>query len=98
MCATGTNQNDQMEVTRILDIAHEMGRGHGCPVMIIHHTNRQGLFNGTASFKNHVDTMIELLKEEKSKKDPSIIMRCEKQRDAELFEDIRLALHRVELV
>jgi RecA-family ATPase len=97
MCATGTDQNNQMEVTRTLEIAHEITRLYGCHVLVIHHANRQGLFNGTAAFKNHVDTMMELTKEDKTRRDSAILLHCEKQRDGAYFDDIKLALHRVEL-
>jgi AAA domain len=94
MCAIGTNQNDQTDVTNVLSTAHEITRLYGCHVMNVHHSNRTGSINGSAAFKNHVDTMIELSREGK---DGPITLRCEKQRDAEYFSDIKVALQVVDL-
>lgn len=92
-CSQGINQNDSVEVGRVLATAHDIVFAYGCHVLVTHHTNKQGGFNGAMAFKNHVDTMLELKEEE-----GSIIMRCEKQRDgAEKFEDIRLALKQIPL-
>jgi predicted ATP-dependent serine protease len=76
-----------MEVTKVLMVAHEIVETYGSHVMLVHHTNKQGSFNGTQSFKNHVDTQIEL---QRADKNAPIIMHNEKQRDgADLFPDIR---------
>lgn len=97
IATTGTNQNDQMEVTKTLMTAHEIVRNYDAHVMIVHHTNKSGGFNGTAAFKNHVDTMIELKRESEDMPTSPIIMRCEKQRDGQYFPDIKLQLEVVEL-
>lgn len=97
LCATGTNQNDQNEVTKTLMTAHEIVREYHTHVMLVHHTNKSGGFNGTAAFKNHVDTMIELKREIEDTPTSPIIARCEKQRDAQYFADIKLQLEIVEL-
>jgi KaiC/GvpD/RAD55 family RecA-like ATPase len=89
MCATGTNQNDQMEVTQTLGALHEIARLYGCHCLVVHHSNWTGKVNGSAAFKNHVDTMIDL---SRADKDSPIVLHCEKQRDDENFSDIRLDL------
>jgi len=94
MCTIGKNQNDQMEVTQTLEVLHEISRQHGCHCLLVHHSNWTGKVNGSAAFKNHVDTMLDLSRAEK---ESPIVLRCEKQRDADLFSDIRLDLKVVEL-
>src|SRR2546423_243115 len=89
MCAVGTNQNDQMEVTQALMVLHEISQRYGCHCMIVHHANWTGKVNGSAAFRNHVDTMIDL--SHPSKESP-IVLSCNKQRDAEQFADIHLEL------
>lgn len=94
-CSGGVNQNDQMEITRLLATAHEIVREHGSHVMVVHHTNRNGKFNGSEAFRNHVDTMIELRKDTEV---GPIVMHCHKQRDgAERFKDILLELEVIDL-
>lgn len=96
-CNTGVNQNDQMEVTRVLMTAHEIVRDYSSHVLIVHHTNRSGTMNGSQAFKNHVDTMLELKQETEGDKDSAIIMSCEKQRDGEIFQPINLKIEVVEI-
>jgi hypothetical protein len=93
-CAGGISQNDQMEIAKVLATAHELVRDYGAHVLVVHHTNNTGKFNGSAAFKNHVDTMIELKKADAT---GPIVMHCEKQRDGEYFKDILLDLQVVEL-
>lgn len=93
-CSIGTNQNDQMEVAKILATGHDIARDYGSHVMVVHHTNRAGTVNGSAAFRNHVDTMIELSRDGK---DGPLTMKCEKQRDASFFSDIRLNLAIIDL-
>lgn len=92
-CTVGTNQNDQMEIAKALQTAHELVRDYGCHVMVVHHTNNSGKFNGSAAFKNHVDTMISLTRTDTG----PISVHCEKQRDAEYFSDFLLDLEIVNL-
>jgi KaiC/GvpD/RAD55 family RecA-like ATPase len=90
MCATGTNQNDQMEVTRTLMVLHEIAQRYGCHCLLVHHSNWTGKVNGSAAFRNHVDTMLDLSRP--SKESPVIVLKCEKQRDGAEFADIHLEL------
>lgn len=93
-CTVGMNQVDQTDVSTALSVAHEIADNYGCAVLIVHHTNKQGTFNGSQAFKNHVDTMLEL-----SCSEPGlpIILRCEKQRDDDPFDDIKFKLEVVEV-
>jgi KaiC/GvpD/RAD55 family RecA-like ATPase len=90
MCATGTNQNDQMEVTQTLMVLHGIAQRYGCHCLLVHHSNWTGKVNGSAAFRNHVDTMLDLSRP--SKESPVIVLKCEKQRDGAEFADIHLEL------
>ena len=89
MCATGTNQNDQMEVTRTLMVLHEIAQNYGCHCLLVHHSNWTGKVNGSAAFRNHVDTMLDL---SRPSKESPIILHSEKDRDGAGFDDIHLEL------
>ena len=65
--------------------------------MIVHHTNKNDGFNGTQAFRNHVDAIIELHKEDKNDKNSPIVLTCEKARDDEPFGDIRTELKSVQI-
>jgi AAA domain len=90
MCATGTDQNNQMEVTRTLMVLHEIAQKYGCHCLLVHHSNWTGKVNGSAAFRNHVDTMLDL--SQPSKDSPLILLKCEKQRDGAPFADIHIEL------
>ncbi|HZU00294.1 MAG TPA: AAA family ATPase [Ktedonobacteraceae bacterium] len=94
MCAIGTNQNDQKEVTQILGVAHQIRQAYACHVLIVHHTNKQDGYNGAASFKNHVDTMLKLSCTDNQ---APVVMHYEKHRDGRKREDLALLLQEVEL-
>src|SRR5205823_5575759 len=95
-CASGIDQNAQKEVEPVLRVCHEVKDTYNIQVMLIHHTNKSDGFNGSMAFRNHVDTMIELLPDDKDEKG-TIWMKCAKQRDgAESFDPIKLRLHKVE--
>jgi hypothetical protein len=95
MCAPGVNQNLQEEVAPILGRLNDLAQQYGCHVMIIHHTNKEGDVNGTMAFRNHVDTMIELKKQDKADRNSPIIFSCQKNRDNDPFSDIRTELKSV---
>lgn len=97
MCTDKVNQNLQEEVAAILKRLHYIADRYGCHIMVVHHTNKEGDVNGTMAFRNHVDTMIELKKEDKSQKDSPILFSSQKARDDEPFEDIRTELKQVPL-
>lgn len=95
-CASGVDQSLQKEVAEVLAICHEIKDLYGVHVMLIHHTNKAGDFNGTMAFRNHVDTMIELVTDVRI---PNVQwMKCLKQRDgAPKFDDIKLSLKVIDL-
>lgn len=97
MCTDKVNQNLQEEVAAILKRLHYIADKYGCHIMMVHHTNKEGDVNGTMAFRNHVDTMIELKKEDKSQKDSPILFSSQKARDDEPFGDIRTELKQVQL-
>jgi hypothetical protein len=96
MCAD-VKQNLQEEVTPILKRLNKLSQDQECHVMFIHHTNKEDDFNGAMSFRNHVDTMICLRKEDKNDKNSPVIFSCKKARDREEFSDIKTELKQVTL-
>jgi DNA-binding MarR family transcriptional regulator len=97
LCAAGVNQNNQEEIAPVLKNLHIIAGEFSSHVMLIHHTNKEDKFNGSMAFRNHVDTMIELRKEDKEDKDSSILFTSQKARDDEQFGDIRTELRQVVL-
>jgi KaiC/GvpD/RAD55 family RecA-like ATPase len=97
MCVAGIDQNKQDEVTPILRSLHAIAEEYGSHVMLVHHTNKEGDFNGTMAFRNHVDAMIELRKTEKNDKNSPILFTSQKARDDEPFSDIRTELKSINL-
>src|SRR5579885_22891 len=97
MCTPGINQNLQEEVAPVLRTLNTLAQEHSCHVMIVHHTNKAGDANGTMAFRNHVDTMIELRKEDRADKDSAILFTCQKARDDEPFRDIKTELKTVSI-
>jgi hypothetical protein len=92
MCVPGIDQNKQEHVAPVLLLMNALAADYTCHVLIIHHTNKAGDVNGTMAFRNHVDTMIELVKEDAADRESPILFRCMKARDAEPFRDIRIEL------
>lgn len=97
MCVPGIDQNKQEQVAPVLHLMNILAADSHCHILIIHHTNKAGDVNGTMAFRNHVDTMIELVKEDVADRESPILFRCIKARDAEPFGDIRTELKSVVL-
>jgi AAA domain len=97
MCVPGIDQNKQEQVAPVLHLMNALAAEYNCHILIIHHTNKAGDVNGTMAFRNHVDTMIELVKEDAADRESPILFRCMKARDAEPFRDIRMELQSVVL-
>jgi len=95
MCAPGVNQNHQEEIAPVLRLLNQLAQDYGCFCLIVHHTNKEDDFNGSMAFRNHVDTMIELKKEDKNDKNSPIIISSQKTRDDEPFSDIRVEMKQV---
>ena len=74
MCTPGVDQNKQEQVAPILRQLNALAGEYELHVMIIHHTNKQGDANGSMAFRNHVDTMIELRKEDRADKDSAVAL------------------------
>jgi AAA domain len=97
MCVPGIDQNKQEQVAPVLHLMNALAAEYNCHILIIHHTNKAGDVNGTMAFRNHVDTMIELVREDAADRESPILFRCMKARDAEPFRDIRTQLQSVVL-
>lgn len=98
MCVPGADQNSQAEISAVLRSLYEdIIKVYGCHIMLVHHTNKDGDFNGTMAFRNHVDAMLELRKEDKTMKDSPILFTSRKVRDEDDIPDIRIQLKQVTL-
>lgn len=97
MCGAGINQNLQEEVSPVLRTLNDLAQEQECHVMVIHHTNKEDDINGTMAFRNHVDTMIQLKKEDKADKHSPILFCCQKSRDDEPFSDIKTEMKQITL-
>lgn len=97
MCTAGINQNKQEEVAPVLKVIQELAQDQEMHVMIIHHTNKDNDINGTMAFRNHVDHMVELRKEDKNDKHSPIIVHSQKTRDDDPFSDIKTELKQITL-
>lgn len=94
MCTT-VDQNKQDQVAPILRAVTHIVQTYGSHVLLVHHTNKDEDFNGTMAFRNHVDVMIQLKKEDKTRQDSPILFTSQKARDDEPFRDIRLELKQI---
>lgn len=97
MCTAGIDQTKQEQVAPVLKTLNELSQNYDCHVMVIHHTNKEGDFNGTMAFRNHVDTMIELKKEDKADKNSPVLFCSQKARDDEPFSDMKTELKQITL-
>lgn len=93
-CAPGVNQSHQEEVYPVLAVGHEIVKAYNSHFMFIHHDNKNGDYNGSKAFRNHVDTMLQV---EKGTAEGSIILNFKKCREEETLPDITLQLLKVEL-
>lgn len=94
VCAEGIPENDNTEVARWLSAASHIKRTYSTHVHVIHHAGKNGVYRGAAAFRGNVDTMILLSREDNTS---PIVMSCDKQKDAEYFDDIYLQLEQVDL-
>jgi AAA domain len=97
MCTSGVEQSKQEQVAPILKKLNDLAQEQETNLMVLHHTNKEDDFNGSMAFRNHVDTMIQLKKEDKADRQSPIIVSSEKARDDELFRKIKVELKSVNL-
>jgi hypothetical protein len=97
MCTSGLDQTKQEQVAPILRILNDLAQDRECHIMVLHHTNKENDVNGSMAFRNHVDTMIELKREDRADKNSPILFTCQKARDDEPFSPIKTELKQVTL-
>jgi len=99
-CSAGANENEQQDMGLIVGACDHIRQQTGAALLLVHHTghpDEEGKHKrrprGSSSLPAAVDTEIEVSEDEQ---DPhQLILRCEKQRDAEKFKPIRCYLRLV---
>lgn len=91
------DQTKQELVSAALKNLNMLAQEYGPHVMIVHHTNKVGDFNGSMAFRNHVDTMIELVKRDEKDKNSPILFCIQKNRDEDPLDPITLEVKQIEL-
>lgn len=87
-CMAGGDENHPKDMTRYVDSCDMIYRATGAAVGTIHHTTKDGDdYRGHSSLRGAADTMIRM----KKSKD-MVNVHCYKQKDAEEFADLTLAL------
>jgi DNA-binding transcriptional ArsR family regulator len=90
-CMIGGDENSALDMGRAIDAADRIRHTTGATVILVHHTNKGGdLERGSTALRGAADTMLSIKDE-----DGTIIVRCEKQKDAEPFKPLHLRLLRV---
>jgi hypothetical protein len=90
----GGEENSAKEVGAVIGAVGRIQQTFGCAVLVVHHTGHgnQDRERGSSALRAAVDTLIVA-----SKTDDEISLRCEKQRNAEPFEDIAVRLEQVDV-
>lgn len=87
MCIGAANENDGRDMKRIVDGCKALGRDLGCAVVLVHHTNKEGVYErGWGGLRNSADTLIKLNRE-----DEIVRVSCEKTKDEAPFRAYYLA-------
>jgi hypothetical protein len=94
MCASGVEENSNSQVAMYLATATDIKQTYGCHVTIVHHMNKSGGFRGASVFRDNVDTMLVMDREDD---EGPIKVECKKQRDGEYFPPFFLKLKVVKL-
>lgn len=85
-CTTGGDENSAKDMGIAIDHMGMIVRQLGCTVIFIHHTTKDGAtYRGSSAMLGAVETAVEVTADGREVK-----VRCEKQKDAEAFNDIRL--------
>jgi hypothetical protein len=82
------NENEQEDMGRFVAGADRFRTEFECAVMVVHHTRLDGdRERGNTAFRGAADTMLSI-----QEKKGSLILSCNKQKDAEEFKDIELIM------
>ena len=87
-CTLGADENSARDMGLAIHGADIVRRELGCAVLLIHHTNASGdRERGSTALRGAVDVLMSLRNDERG-----ITLKCEKSKDSEPFDDIRLKL------
>lgn len=90
-CFVGGEENSAKEMGVLVDSAERIRKELDAAVMLVHHTTKKGQGErGSSALRGATDTMLSL-----QSGSGDIILRCEKQKDAQAFKPITLRLVRV---
>lgn len=80
------NENETEDMGKFIAGIDILRKRFGCTVIVIHHTRLDGgRERGATAFRGGVDTMIKVTRDGET-----VILECDKQKDAEHFDDIEL--------
>lgn len=89
----GGDENSARDVGLVIDAADKLRLQTSAAVVLVHHTGKDGqTYRGSSALEGACDTMVEVLLD-----GDVVTVRCEKQKDAEPFEPIRMRLVTVNL-
>lgn len=89
----GGDENSARDVGLLIDAADKLRQATGATVLLVHHTGKDGqTYRGSSALEGACDTMIEVQLD-----GGTVTIRCEKQKDDEPFEPIRMRLVTVDL-
>lgn len=89
----GGDENSARDVGLLIDAADKLRQATGAAVVLVHHTGKDGqTYRGSSALEGACDTMLEVVLE-----GTAVTVRCEKQKDDERFEPIRMRLVAVDL-
>ncbi len=90
-CFLGGDENSAKDVGRLISGADYLRKQLACAVLLVHHTTKKGdAERGSSALRGAPETMISI-----ETGSGIMTVTCEKQKDAEPFEPIRLRLHPV---
>lgn len=80
------NENETEDMGKFIAGIDILRKRFGCTVLVIHHTRLDGgRERGATAFRGGVDTMVKVTRDGET-----VILECDKQKDAEHFKDIEL--------
>ena len=92
-CLAGGDENSAAHMGRLVGNADRIRKELNCTVLLLHHPTKQGKSErGHSALRGACDTVVKLAGARHS-----LLLKCEKQKDAEHFADISLHLDQVSL-
>lgn len=91
----GLEENSSKDMGLFIAGADRIKAATGAVPLVVHHMNRQGSYRGSTAIRAALDTMLEMRRDENDKS--LVTLSCDKQKDLDLFEPIRLTPEIVEI-